>query len=79
VLLAGKDDPTLPSERIRARCKPGDILVLMVRYGDEYLLGGASYCDFNAAIVLIDDGDQKVKKQVCRLVAKIRTPRHPAP
>jgi hypothetical protein len=73
-----KDDRPLPSERITARCKPGDILTLIVPYGDEFALGGAMYCDFNASMVLIDDPNQRVKKQVCRL-GKIRRERNPPP
>jgi hypothetical protein len=69
----------LPSQRIAQRCKPGDILILIVRYGDEFLLGGGNYCDFSASIVLIDDPKQQVKKMVCRIADKMRKERNPSP
>lgn len=78
-LYVGKNEDPLPSQRIAQRCKPGDILTLIVRYGDELILGGAIYCDFSASIVLIDDPEQRVKKMVCRIADKMRKERNPPP
>lgn len=72
VVAVDKLDAAFPSERIVANCKKDDIIVLVVPYGHETMLGGSRYCDFSAAIVIVDDPEQKIRKQTCRYIGEIR-------
>ena len=79
VIFADKTASALPSEKIIASCKKGDIVTLTVPYGNETMLGGAAFCDFSSTIVIVDDPEQKVKKQSCRYVGFIRSLRRSSP
>ena len=78
-IFAEKTAAAFPSEKITANCKKGDIVTLIVPYGNETILGGAAFCDFSNTIVIVDDPEQKVKKQSCRYVGFIRSLRRSSP
>jgi len=72
-LTVDKTEAAFPSDRISKSCRKGDIVVFVVPYGHETMLGGARFCDFRSAILIVDDPEQRVKKQTCVYIGSIRS------